>query len=48
MKLWYMNNSTGELIDNHNHAMMWFNLGENVILLQNRGGEWVKRGSWEH
>jgi hypothetical protein len=48
MKLWYMNNSTGELIDNHNHAMMWFNQGESITLLQERGGEWVKRGSWEH
>ena len=48
MKLWYMNETTGELIDNHNHAMMWFNQGENIILLQERGGEWVKRGSWEH
>ena len=47
-KLWYMNETTGELIDNHNHAMMWFNQGENITLLQNRGGEWVKRGSWEH
>ena len=48
MKLWYMNETTGELIDNHSHAMSWFNQGNNIVLLQERGGEWVKRGSWEH
>ena len=43
-----MNETTGELIDNHSHAMDWFNQGNNIVLLQQRDNKWVKRGGWEH
>lgn len=46
--LWYRNDSTGEIIDNHSHAMNWFNNGANITLLQVRNNAWVKRGAWEH
>lgn len=46
--LYYMNEITGELTENHKEAMQWFNMGANVELekVDPNTGELVKCAEW--
>jgi len=50
MFLWYMNEETGEITENHWEAVEWFNEGVNVTLIkyQEPIRQWVQVCTWEH
>lgn len=46
--LYYMNESTGEITDNHKEAVQWFNNGNNIELdkVDPSTGELLKCSEW--
>lgn len=47
MKAYYMNNTTGEITENHGEAMKWFRDGNEITLYsRNADGNFIQRTSW--
>ena len=47
MKAYYMNNSTGEITENHGEAMKWFRDGNEITLYsRDTNGNFIQRTSW--
>ena len=47
MKAYYMNNTTGEITENHGKAMEWFRDGNEITLYsRNADGNFIQRTSW--
>lgn len=47
MKAYYINNTTGEITENHGEAMKWFRDGNEITLYsRNADGNFIQRTSW--
>lgn len=48
MEVYYINKTTGEVIDNQREAVHWLVNGSDVSVIRFVKGEWIELTVWEH